>query len=149
MIERAANNGAGTLTALALRCEVGDFRRFPNTRSFLAFLGLVPSEHSSGNTIRCGSITKTGNSYLRRLLVESSWKFVSREKNSGALRKKPEGQNPPMNSIEALLDRKVIRLSLSNNKNAGLSFSIYQQVANDYGGSSSSSDVPVGTRDSS
>jgi len=84
-------NGVGTLTALALRCEVGDFRRFPTARSFMAFLGLVPSEHSSGNTIRRGSITKTGNSYLRRLLVESSWKFVSREKNSGALCKQREG----------------------------------------------------------
>ena len=86
----------------------------------MAFLGLVPSEHSSGNTIRGGSITKTGNSYLRRFLVESSWKFVSREKNSGALRKKREGWNPPKDSIEVLLDRKVIRLSLSTNKDEGI-----------------------------
>ncbi|UCF97330.1 MAG: IS110 family transposase [Spirochaetaceae bacterium] len=84
-------NGAGTLTALAVRCEVGDFGRFPTARSFMGFMGLVPSEHSSGNTIRRGSITKTGNSSLRRLLVESSWKFVSREKNSAALHKKREG----------------------------------------------------------
>jgi transposase len=84
-------NGVGTLTALALRCDVGYFRRFSTARSFMAFLVLVPDEHSSGNTIRCGSTTKTGNSYFRRLLVESSWMFVSREKNSGALRKKREG----------------------------------------------------------
>ena len=86
----------------------------------MAFLGWVPSEHSSGNTIRGGSITKTGNSYLRRFLVESSWKFVSREKNSEALRKKREGWNPPKDSIEVLLDRKVIRLSLSTNKDEGI-----------------------------
>jgi transposase len=79
-------NGLGILTVLAPRCEVGHFRRFPTARLFMAYLVSVPSEHSSGNTIRRGSITKTSKGYLRRLLVESSLKFVSRVKYSWALR---------------------------------------------------------------
>jgi transposase len=64
--------GISTLTALALTVELGDWQRFqPATLG--AFLGLVPSEHSSGEQRRQGRITKTGNSHARRLLVEAAW----------------------------------------------------------------------------
>ena len=64
--------GVSTLTAVALTVELGDWRRFqPATLG--AFLGLVPSEHSSGEQRRQGRITKTGNSHARRLLVEAAW----------------------------------------------------------------------------
>jgi transposase len=64
--------GVSTLTALALTVELGDWRRFHPPR-LGAFLGLVPSEHSSGEQRRQGPITKTGNSHARRLLVEAAW----------------------------------------------------------------------------
>lgn len=64
--------GVSTLTALALTVELGNWHRFePATLG--AFLGLVPSEHSSGEQRRQGPITKTGNSHARRLLVEAAW----------------------------------------------------------------------------
>jgi len=64
--------GVSTLTGFALAVEVGDWDRFTGA-SIGAFLGLVPSEHSSGQSRSQGSITKTGNSHARRLLVEAAW----------------------------------------------------------------------------
>ena len=72
--------GIDTLTALALVAEIGDFDRFKTAQELLAFVGLVPSEHSSGERRRQGSITKVGNSHVRRLLVESAWHARRRPK---------------------------------------------------------------------
>ena len=68
-----AFKGIGTLTALSFIVEIGDFHRFARAQQFMAFLGLVPSEHSSGERRRLGSITKAGNSLLRKLLIEAAW----------------------------------------------------------------------------
>jgi hypothetical protein len=57
--------------AQLLIAEITDFRRFPNARSLMAFLGLIPSEDSSGNKIRPGSITKAGNSRVRKHIIEA------------------------------------------------------------------------------
>jgi transposase len=65
--------GIDTLSALGLVAEIGDFDRFRSAEEFMAFVGLVPSEHSSGEQRRQGSITKVGNSHVRRLLVEAAW----------------------------------------------------------------------------
>ena len=67
--------GIETLTALTFVAEIGDFRRFGKAHEFMAYLGLVPSEHSSGERRRTGGITKAGNSRLRKLLIESSWHY--------------------------------------------------------------------------
>jgi transposase len=53
--------------------EIGDFRRFAHARQLMAYLGLAPSEHSSGSTIRRGGITKAGNALVRRVLIEGAW----------------------------------------------------------------------------
>ena len=53
--------------------ELRDFRRFASTRQLMAYLGLVPSEHSSGTSIRRGGITKAGNALARRVLIERAW----------------------------------------------------------------------------
>ena len=76
--------GVNTLTALTLVVETQDFRRFPTAAAFMSFTGLVPSEDSSGGRVRRGSITKSGNAHLRRVLVEAAWcnrhgQVVSRE----------------------------------------------------------------------
>lgn len=67
--------GIDDLTALTLAAELGDPRRFPTAPSVMAFVGLVPSEHSSGGTRARGAITKTGNAHLRRVLVEAAWHY--------------------------------------------------------------------------
>lgn len=67
--------GIGTLTALSLVVEIGDFRRFATAEKMMGYLGLVPSEQSSGDKRTQGGITKTGNIRLRRLLIESAWHY--------------------------------------------------------------------------
>lgn len=67
--------GVSTLSAMVILSEVYDLRRFATARDFMAFLGLVPSEHSSGAKQRRGGITKTGNGHVRRILVEASWAY--------------------------------------------------------------------------
>src|SRR5699024_634390 len=68
-----ALRGIDKVAAMVLLAELGDISRFDSPRQLMAFLGLVPSEHSSGNRRRQGGITLTGNSHARRILVESAW----------------------------------------------------------------------------
>ncbi len=76
--------GIDTLSALGLVAEVGDFRRFVHPRFLSSYLGLVPSEHWSGDKRRQGGITKAGSKHARRLLVEAAWQYrhVPRRKRS-------------------------------------------------------------------
>jgi transposase len=62
-------------TALSLVSEVGDWRRFATAPQFMSYLGMVPSEHSSGLTQHRGHLTKAGNRELRRLLIEAAWHY--------------------------------------------------------------------------
>ena len=68
-----ALRGIDTISAIGLVTEIGDIGRFITARQLMGYLGLVPSEQSSGNSIRRGSITKTGNAHARRLLTEAAW----------------------------------------------------------------------------
>lgn len=68
--------GIETMTAFSLVVEAGVFSRFDTARSFSSWLGLTPSEHSSGEHVARGGITKAGNSHLRKLLVEASWHYA-------------------------------------------------------------------------
>ena len=70
--------GINDLTALTIAAELGDPRRFPTAPSTMAYVGLVPSEHSSGGKRAQGGITKTGNAHLRRVLVEAAWHYRHR-----------------------------------------------------------------------
>jgi transposase len=70
-----ALRGIDTVSAIGLVCEIGDIGRFASARQLMGYLGLVPSEHSSGNSIHRGSITKTGNAHARRLLTEAAWNY--------------------------------------------------------------------------
>jgi transposase len=67
--------GVSTLTALGLLAEIGDFRRFGQARELMSFLGLTPSEYSSGEQRHRGHITKCGNTHARRLLIEAAWHY--------------------------------------------------------------------------
>lgn len=70
-----AMRGVAIVVAVTVVAEVGDFRRFTNARQLMAYLGLVPSEHSSGSSIRRAGITKAGNSLARRVLIEGAWTY--------------------------------------------------------------------------
>lgn len=70
--------GISTVTAFSIAVEVGDFTRFPTARAFMSYLGLVPSESSSGESTSRGKITRTGNGHVRTLLVESAWHHARR-----------------------------------------------------------------------
>jgi transposase len=67
--------GVAFVVAVTLVAEVGDFKRFANPRQLMAYLGLVPSEHSSGRTVHRAGITKAGNALARRVLVEGAWSY--------------------------------------------------------------------------
>ncbi len=86
--------GIDTLTALALVAEIGDFNRFKTAAEFMAFVGLVASERSSGEQRRQGSITKVGNAHVRRLLVESAWHARRRPTLGYQLARRQRGQDP-------------------------------------------------------
>jgi transposase len=70
-----AMRGVQFTTAVGMLSELGDLSRFEHPRQLMAWLGVTPSEHSSGERRRQGSITKTGNSYARKLLVEAAWSY--------------------------------------------------------------------------
>ena len=99
--------GIDTVTAVCLVAELHDFRRFRSPRALMAYIGLVPSECSSGERERRGAITKTGNRHVRRLLVEAAWHHRHRPALSGPLRQRRQGQPA---RVLAIADRAQERL---------------------------------------
>ena len=84
--------GIDTLSAMLLLAELHDVQRFPTARALMAYLGLVPGEHSSGERHRRGSITKTGNALARRMVVEAAWHYRHRPAVGRALAQRRRGQ---------------------------------------------------------
>lgn len=90
--------GIDTLTAVGLVAEIGDITAFAHPKQLASYLGLVPSEHSSGERRRQGSITKAGSSHARRLLVEAAWHYRRPPRMSLTLQRRQAGQ--PTAAIE-------------------------------------------------
>jgi len=86
--------GIDDLTALTIAAELGDARRFATAPSLMAFVGLIPSEHSSGTKHARGAITKTGNAHLRRVLVEAAWHYRHHPFVGDTLRARQRGAPP-------------------------------------------------------
>ena len=86
--------GVDTLTAVGLVGEIGDITACKHPKQLASYLGLVPSEHSSGTKRRQGSITKAGSSHARRLLVEAAWHYRRPPRVSEPLRRRQHGQSP-------------------------------------------------------
>ena len=84
--------GLDTLSAVGLAAEVGDFARFQRPAQLMSYVGLVPSEHSSGQTRRQGAITKTGSKHARRLLVEAAWHYRRPPRLGTTLERRQDGQ---------------------------------------------------------
>jgi transposase len=87
------------ISALTIVAELGDLRRFPHPREFMGYLGLVPSEHSSGNSKQRGGLTKTGNTHVRRILVEAAWNYRLPARIGESLQPRLEGQPRPIIDI--------------------------------------------------
>lgn len=88
--------GIDTLSALTLLMEIGDFQRFHSPRELMAYLGLVPSEYSTGERERRGSVTKAGNSHARRVLVEAAWHYRHPPRLGRSLAERSRGQPKPV-----------------------------------------------------
>jgi len=91
--------GFQEVAATTIVSELGDLRRFDHPRKLMAFLGLVPSEHSSGSTRRQGSITKCGNSHARWMLVECAQHFRKAPKVGSSLSDRQIGLSPPIKAL--------------------------------------------------
>jgi transposase len=101
--------GVDTLTAAGICAEVSDFARFPKPKQLWSFLGIVPSEHSSGDQRRQGSITKAGSADARRLLVEAVPKYRHRPAVGEHLERRQRGQDPRVVEIAWRCQQRVHR----------------------------------------
>jgi transposase len=112
--------GVDTVTAMMILAELHDFRRFTHPRELMSFLGLTPSEYSSSDRVRRGSITKAGNSHVRRVLMEAAWHYRHKPSVSGEIKKRREGQPAEVIAIadraQARLHRRYFRLKEGYNK---------------------------------
>jgi transposase len=102
--------GVDTLTAVGLCAEIGDFARFAKPAQLMHYLGLTPSEDTTGQSRRLGSITKTGSGHARRLLVEAAWHYRSRPSIGRALSDRQHGQPPEAIAIAWTAQRRLHRV---------------------------------------
>ena len=102
-----AFKGIDYIIALSVLCEIGDFRKFTDAKSFMSYLGFVPSENSSGGKRNQGGITKTGNGHLRRLLVEGAWAYTKGTRTGKKLEQRRKDYSA---SIIDIADRALHRL---------------------------------------
>ena len=105
-----ALRGITKVSAVTIVAEVGQLSRFPSARQFMGYSGTIPSEYSSGETVRRGGITKTGNSHLRRIVVEAAWSqrhkpIVSRERKLRLVNVNAEVQEIAMKAMHRLYHR--------------------------------------------
>jgi transposase len=101
--------GIDTLSAVGLCAEIGDWERFPRPGQLMSYLGLVPSEHSSGETRRQGAITKSGSGHGRRLLVEAAWHYRRAPAKGYALKRRQENQAPQVLAISWAAQQRLHR----------------------------------------
>ena len=117
-----ALRGVALITATSIVAEIGSFKRFPTPKQFMAYVGLIPSEYSSGERRRQGEITKTGNRHVRRLLVESAWSYRYQPAVKGELKRRQNGLSPTIQAIswkaQNRLHKRYFRL-LSRGKESG------------------------------
>jgi transposase len=91
-----ALRGVSLVVAVTTVAELGDLSRFDHPRQLMAYLGLVPSEHSSGESTKRGGITKTGNGHGRRMLVEAAWSYRLPARVSRRLRDRQQSLPQPV-----------------------------------------------------
>lgn len=94
-----AMRGIALISAVTLAAAIGDVTRFQTARQLMAYLGLVPSEHSSGPKVRRGEITKAGNGEARRVLIEGAWTYRSPARLSPAMKARQAALPKPVRDI--------------------------------------------------
>jgi transposase len=104
--------GVETLTAVGLCAEIGDFARFAKAGQLASYLGLVPSEHSSGESRRLGSITRSGSRHARRLLVEAAWHYRNQPRLGAEIEGRQAGQPSEAVAIAWSAQRRLHRVWL-------------------------------------
>ena len=128
----AVLRGIGRLSALTLHAEFGDLKRFGSAPQMMSAVGLVPSEASSGNSERRGSITKTGNAHVRRILVEAAWHARHRPNVGKELRRRREGQPTEVIAIakraDARLHRKFTRMIWRNKRSTVATVAVAREM---------------------
>jgi transposase len=102
--------GIDTLTAVGLCAEIGDFARFARAGQLMSYLGLVPSEHSSGQSRRLGAITRSGSRHARRLLVEAAWHYRNRPRIGAEIERRQQGQPQAAVTISWSAQRRLHRV---------------------------------------
>lgn len=102
-----ALRGVDTLTAITVLAELGDITRFDTPRQLMAYVGLVPSEHSSGQRRQRGAITKAGNAHVRRVLVESAWCYRFPARKTRHLQRPAEKTAPAVQAIAWKAQRRL------------------------------------------
>lgn len=117
--------GVSMIVAVTTLAELGDINRFKKAKQLMAYLGLVPSEHSSGLKSKKGSITKTGNGHVRRVLTEAAWAYRFKPKKSLHILRRQQGipesicdiawkaQLRLCNKYKALSNRKVTQVAVT------------------------------------
>ena len=94
-----ALRGVNVVAAAVLAAELGDLARFETAPKLMGYLGLVPSEHSSGEARQQGRITRAGNTYARRILVEAAWAYRFRARQSAAITARSQGVSEEVQRI--------------------------------------------------
>jgi transposase len=102
--------GFDTLSAVGLAVEVGDFERFEHPKLLMSYLGLVPSEHSTGDSRRQGHITKTGSRHARRLLVEAAWHYRRPPRLGRTLQRRQDGQEQAVIAVAWKAQQRLHRI---------------------------------------
>ena len=109
-----ALRGIEMVSAVTLAAEIGDFRRFAKASELMSFVGLVPSEHSSGGSRRQGPITRTGNGHVRRILIEAAWHYRRQPRMSKAIRERNDRVSASVRAIawkaQQRLNKRLTRL---------------------------------------
>jgi transposase len=101
--------GLDTLSALGLCAEIGDFDRFGRPGQLMSYLGMVPSENTTGDKRRLGSITKSGSQHARRLLVEAAWHYRKPPRVGRELARRQQGQPQHVTAISWQAQRRLYR----------------------------------------
>ena len=129
-----ALRGVNTLTAMTILSELIDLNRFDSARKLMGFVGLVPGEYSSGGKQWRGSITKSGNSHVRRVLVEAAWHYRHSPRTTGAaIRKRRDGQPPEIietaRKAELRLYKKFTRMVMRGKKTTVAATAVARELA--------------------
>lgn len=94
-----ALRGVSLITSMTMLAELGDISRFDSPRQLMAYLGLVPSEHSSGGSRRQGGITKAGNGHVRRVAIEAAWSYRFPARKTRIIQQRAERTSPAVQAI--------------------------------------------------